>query len=78
VNADLREACEIEQYCQLFAPARDLLKSIQQQLYLTPLQVLRLQTVARTIADLDESAIIAGKHMAEAILYLSRFIRCGS
>jgi magnesium chelatase family protein len=75
VNADLREVSEIEHYCQMFAPAQDLLKSIQKQLHLTPLQVLRLQTVARTIADLDDEDLIAGKHMAEAILYLSHFIR---
>jgi len=75
VNADLRKASEIEHYCQMFAPARDLLKSIQKQLHLTPLQVLRLQTVARTIADLDDEDLIAGKHMAEAILYLSCFTR---
>jgi magnesium chelatase family protein len=75
VNADLRKSSEIEQYCQMFHPALDLVKSIQKQLHLTALQVQRLPVVARTIADLDNEDTIAGKHMAEAILYLSRFIR---
>jgi magnesium chelatase family protein len=74
VNADLRKASEIEHYCPMFAPAQDLVKSTQKQLHLTPLQVLRLPVVARTIADLDDEDIIAGKHMAEAILYLSHFL----
>jgi magnesium chelatase family protein len=75
VNADLLDPHEVEQYCQMLMPSEDLLKTIRKQLHLTPLQVLRVRVVARTIADLDEAPLIEGKHMAEAILYLSRFIR---
>lgn len=75
VNADLQSVDEVERSCQMLPPARDLLKSALQQLHLTPLQMLRLQAVARTIADLADEELIGGKHMAEAILYLSRFIR---
>lgn len=75
LNADLTSIDQIERYCPMLTPARDLLTSALQQLHLTPLQILRLQTVARTIADLANEPHIAAKHMAEAILYLSRFIR---
>jgi magnesium chelatase family protein len=77
-NADLRDSDEVGRFCQMSSLARDLLSTVQQQLCLTPLQVLRLPVVARTIADLDGLTLIGGlggKHMAEAILYLSRFIR---
>jgi len=75
VNADLRAASDVERHCKKVSTAEDLLKSALRQLHLTPLEVLRVQTVARTIADLDGSALIAGKHFAEAIRYLSGFVR---
>ena len=75
VNADLRALDDVEHYCLMVFPGHDLLKSALRQLQLTPLEVLRLQAVARTIADLDGSPVIAGKHLAEAIRYLSGFIR---
>lgn len=75
VNADLRSVDDVQQYCQMASPGEDLIKAALRQLQLTPLEVLRLQAVARTIADLDGSASIAGKHLAEAIRYLSGFIR---
>lgn len=75
VNADLKDPHDVEQYCQMVMPAGDLLKSMQKQLHLIPLQVLRVQAVARTIADLDDDSLIGGKYMAEAIAYLPRFIR---
>jgi magnesium chelatase family protein len=66
-NVDLKDPKEVEHYCQMLSPAQDLLKSALRQLHLTPLQMQRLQVVARTIADLADSALIDGKHMAEAI-----------
>lgn len=75
VNADLGSADEVQHYCPLDAPGEHLLKAALRQLQLSPLQVLRTQGVARTIADLDESPVIQAKHVAEAIQYVSRFIR---
>jgi magnesium chelatase family protein len=75
VNADLRSADQIQHYCQIDAPGKELLKGALRQLHLTPLQVLRVQAVARTIADLAESPIVTARDLAEAIQYLSRFVR---
>jgi magnesium chelatase family protein len=75
VNADLRTVDEIEHYCQLDAPGQKILAIAQHQLQLTPRQVLRVPTVARTIADLDESSTIEARHLAEAIQYCSRLLR---
>ena len=75
VNADLGSVDEVQQYCQIDSAGEQLLKSALQQLNLTALQILRLQTVARTIADLGSSPTITARHLAEAIQYLSRFVR---
>ena len=75
VNADLRSADEVQHYCPMVSTGHDLLKTALRQLHLTPLEVLRVQAVARTVADLDSSPTITGKHLAEAIRYLSGFIR---
>ena len=75
VNADLRSVDEIQYYCQIDSVGEQLLRTALQQLNLTPLQMLRLQGVARTIADLAGSPTITGRHLAEAIQYLSRFVR---
>lgn len=74
VNADLRSADEIQHYCQMDSVGEELLRGTLRQLHLTPLQVLRVQGVARTIADLAGSPIIAARSLAEAIQYLSRFV----
>ena len=71
----LRSMSDVQRSCQMVMPSRDLLKSAQRQLQLTPREALRVQAVARTLADLDGSAVIAGKHLGEAIRYLSGFIR---
>ena len=67
VNGDLREASEVQHYCQMGRPEDELIKTARRQLHLTPLEVLRLQAVARTVADLAGSPMITGKHLAEAI-----------
>jgi magnesium chelatase family protein len=75
VNADLRSVEEIQQYCPLDDAGEKLLRSALRQLHLTPLHVLRVQAVARTIADLASSPLIAVHHLAEALHYLSRLVR---
>ncbi len=75
VNADLRSSAEVEHYCQLDSSGQELLAAAHRQLHLTPLQGLRVQAVARTIADLAGSPTIAARHLAEAVQYVSRFIR---
>ena len=70
VNADIHSVDEVQQYCQMDAPAERLLSAARAQLHLTPLQSIRIHRVARTIADLAEAAIIAANHLAEAISYL--------
>jgi len=75
LNADLRSADEVQCYCQIDSPGEELLRGTLRQLHLTPLQVLRVQGVARTIADLAESPVIAARSLAEAIQYLSSFVR---
>ncbi len=75
VNADLGSVDEVQQYCQIDSAGEQLLESALRQLNLTALQMLRLQTVARTIADLAGSPTITARHLAEAIQYLSRFAR---
>jgi magnesium chelatase family protein len=74
VNADLRSADQVQHYCQIDAPGEELLKGAIRQLHLTSLEVLRVQGVARTIADLAESPLVAARYIAEAIQYLSRFV----
>jgi predicted ATPase with chaperone activity len=54
---------------------RKAMDSVHRQLHLTSLQGRRVQAVARTIADLAGSSTIAARHLAEAIQYVSRFIR---
>jgi magnesium chelatase family protein len=75
VNADLRSAEEVQRFCSLDAPGAELLTTALRQLHLSPWQMLRVQGVARTIADLSGSPGIQAIHLAEAIQYLSRFIR---
>jgi magnesium chelatase family protein len=75
VNADLRSAEEVQHYCPLDSSGEELLAAAHRQLHLSPLQGRRVQAVARTIADLAGSSTIAARHLAEAIQYISRFIR---
>lgn len=65
-NAQLTPA-EIHRYCQPDAEAQVLLKDAYQTLELSARGHDRILRVARTIADLDESATIAAHHIAEAI-----------
>lgn len=73
VNDDLSSLDNVQRYCVTDAPAEKLLHAAQQQLHLTPREVLSVLKVARTIADLAETEIIAASHLAEAIAYRPRF-----
>lgn len=74
VNSDLGSIDEVQHYCQLSdAAAEKLLKAALQQLHLSARQLLRIQRVARSIADLARSDSLTTSHIAEAIQYREKF-----
>jgi magnesium chelatase family protein len=75
VNADIQSVDDSALYCQVNSPAEKLLSAAYQQLHFTPRQSIQTLRLARTIADLAESEVIAGNHVAEAIQYRSRLGR---
>ena len=75
VNADLGSLEEVQHYCQIDAASEKLLRAAFQQLHLAPLQVLQIQKVARTIADLAAAPMIRANHIAEAIRYRSSWLQ---
>ena len=62
---------EIEQFCVLTEAAESLVKKAFDRLRLSMRGYHKVLKVARTIADLEESAIIDVVHVREAILYRS-------
>ncbi len=64
--AEVRDCCEVE------PTAEKLLKAAMQQLHLSARAFHRVLKLARTIADLSESELIAANHVAEAIQYRPR------
>ncbi len=62
-------AQDIDKYCRLTAPAEQLIKKVFDKLNLSMRGYHKVLKVARTIADLEESAIIEEKHLAEALSY---------
>jgi len=70
-NADMTPA-EIRGFCQVEEAAQGLLKAAMKQLYLSARAFHRVLKLARTIADLENSAIIKAHHVAEAIQYRPR------
>lgn len=67
-NSDLT-AGELEEHCFLGAEEKEMAGKMFQSLSLSARAYHRLLKVARTIADLDESEQIRGKHLAEAACY---------
>ena len=70
-NAEMGSA-EVHTFCETDVAAEKLLKSAVQQLNLSARAYHRILKLARTIADLAGSEIIAVNHIAEAIQYRPR------
>lgn len=69
-NAEMQPR-HLRRYCQLDKASGDLIKTAMNKLGLSARAYDRILKVARTIADLDGSADIEAKHVAEAIQYRS-------
>lgn len=70
-NAKLSDK-EIEKFCVLDDEARSTLDMATSRFSLSFRSIKKVQKVARTIADLDESEIIQKKHLLEALSYRRR------
>ena len=70
-NAEMGPA-EVRDFCQVDPSAEKLLKAAMQQLHLSARAFHRVLKLARSIADLAESEMIAANHVAEAIQYRPR------
>src|SRR5436190_9566377 len=63
---------EVREFCQTDASGEKLLKAAVQQLHLSARAYHRVLKLARTIADLAGSEMIAANHVAEAVQYRPR------
>src|SRR5579864_5390849 len=63
---------EVREFCQTDASGEKLLKAAVQQLHLSARAYHRVLKLARTIADLAGSDMIAANHIAEAVQYRPR------
>jgi magnesium chelatase family protein len=70
-NADMRPA-EVRKFCKLDETGSSLMKSAMAQLQLSARAYHRVLKLARTIADLADSEMIAPTHLAEALQYRPR------
>ncbi len=70
-NAEMGPS-EVHDFCKVEPAAESLLKAAIQQLRLSDHALHQALRVARTIADLNGSEVIAANHLAEAIQYRSR------
>lgn len=70
-NADMGPA-EVRQFCEVEPAAEPLLKAAMQRLQLSARAFHRILKLARTIADLAGSDVIAAPHLAEALQYRPR------
>jgi magnesium chelatase family protein len=62
----------VHAFCAVEPAAEKLLKAAMQQLHLSARAFHRILKLARTIADLGESEVIAAQHVAEAVQYRPR------
>jgi len=69
-NAQLTPSLQ-EEHCRIDQVGETLLRNAMQKFGLSARTYSRIFKVARTIADLEESAGIKGAHIAEAIQYRS-------
>jgi len=67
-NAEL-DTDGIERYCVLTPPARRAMEAAYRRMGLTVRSYCRILKVARTIADLDGSDLVAEHHLAEALRF---------
>ena len=70
-NAEMGPS-EVRDFCKTDASGERLLKAAVQQLHLSARACHRVLKLARTIADLAGSEMIAANHVAEAIQYRPR------
>ncbi|MDD5401116.1 MAG: hypothetical protein PHQ93_08025 [Sulfurimonas sp.] len=70
-TAKLSDA-EIEKFCVLSDEAKAVLDMAVHKFALSFRSIKKIQKVARTIADLDESEIIQKPHLLEALSYRRR------
>lgn len=68
VNAEMGTA-QVRRYCALNAASEQLMKDAFTRLHLSARAYDRVLKVARTIADLEDSASIEMQHLAEALQY---------
>lgn len=72
INCNARMTAKMmHRHCQTDAESQQLLRSAMKRLQLSARAYDRIMKVSRTIADLDSSAQINARHMAEAIQYRS-------
>ncbi len=69
-NAQMN-AQHIKEFCQITAEGKNLLEKSMESLHLSARAHHKILKMARTIADLDNTATIESKHVAEAISYRS-------
>ena len=62
---------QIRKHCDLDTTSKDLLKSAMERLNLSARAYDRILKVSRTIADLENSDLVSGAHITEAIQYRS-------
>ena len=62
---------DLQRHCTLDEPARQLLRSVMEELDLSARAYDRILKVARTIADLAHSEKLTAAHVSEAIQYRS-------
>jgi magnesium chelatase family protein len=72
VNSEMSSQ-QVREFCKLDEASEKLIKQAVEQMHLSARAYYRLLKVARTIADLENSADILVKHLAEALQYRQKF-----